>query len=115
MRSYSINTYMNGQDIGLDRLGQQAKVNKKSADITSPPSKAFVFDEDESSIDDGCFGFAPEGNVWFKTPATRHSSGAIFSFADGHSEYWKWRDNFLNHPNNSNLQRLQAAKATKQS
>jgi prepilin-type N-terminal cleavage/methylation domain-containing protein/prepilin-type processing-associated H-X9-DG protein len=116
VRSYSMNTYMNGQDVGLERLGQVGyKVNKKMADITlPPPPKAFVFvDEDESSIDDGCFGFAPEGNAWLNMPAQRHSFGGNFSFADGHSEYWKWRDNFLSHPKNSNLQRLQAAGAVK--
>jgi prepilin-type N-terminal cleavage/methylation domain-containing protein/prepilin-type processing-associated H-X9-DG protein len=116
VRSYSMNTYMNGEDVGLDRLNQLGyRVNKKMTDVIfPPPAGAFVFlDEDESSIDDGCFGFAPEGNAWFNIPGQRHSYGGNFSFADGHAEYWKWRDNFSNHPKNSNLQRLQAAGAVK--
>ncbi len=30
--------------------------------------------------------------AWGKdSPATRHNRGAVFSFADGHAEHWRWR------------------------
>jgi prepilin-type processing-associated H-X9-DG protein len=36
-------------------------------------------------------GFGP--SFYFITPlAVHHSDGTTMSFADGHSEYWKWRD-----------------------
>ena len=30
--------------------------------------------------------------VWWDPPPIRHDDGTTFSFADGHSEYWKWKD-----------------------
>jgi prepilin-type processing-associated H-X9-DG protein len=81
-------------------------------------------DEHQNSIDDGTFGVAPEGEMWFNLPANWHNAGCNFSFADGHSEHWRWRDprtlkldriNSIVHrnPTNPNLKRLQAAAATK--
>jgi prepilin-type processing-associated H-X9-DG protein len=73
-------------------------------------------------IDDGHFGFAPEGDIWMNLPATWHNSGCNFSFADGHVELFKWRDprtlalkviNTVRTPNNPDLRRLQAIVATK--
>jgi prepilin-type processing-associated H-X9-DG protein len=29
---------------------------------------------------------------WWDPPPIRHGDGTTFSFADGHSEYHKWRD-----------------------
>ncbi len=125
VRSYAINGYMNGVDVGLDYFGQKGyRVNKKTADITSPPpSQAFVFlDEHQNSIDDGHFGFAPEGDKWMNLPAMWHNNGCDFSFADGHEETFKWHDartlalkviNTVSTPNNPDLKRLQAAVATK--
>ena len=125
VRSYSINGYMNGVDVGLTYFGQRGyRVNKKTADITlPPPSKAFVFlDEHEVSIDDGHFGFAPEGDQWMNLPALWHNNGCDFSFVDGHVENFKWRDprtltlkviNTVVHHDNPDLKRLQSCLATK--
>ena len=127
VRSYSINTYMNGWDVGLMFENQKGySVNKKTSDITSPgTSQAFVFlDEHERSIDDGTFGVAPEGDKWYNLPATWHNRGCNFSFADGHAEHWRWVDgrtlalNVINtavhrNPSNRDLKRLQAATAIK--
>lgn len=125
VRSYAINGYMNGVDVGLDFFGQKGyKVNKKTIDIRSPhPSQAFVFlDEHQNSIDDGHFGFAPEGDKWMNLPAMWHNNGCDFSFADGHAEVFKWRDrrtlainviNSVTTANNPDLKKLQAAVATK--
>jgi len=126
VRSYSINGYMNGWDVGLIFAGQKGyRVNQKSADITRPlPAKAFVFlDEHEVSIDDGHFGFNPEGDLWMNLPAVWHNRGCDFSFADGHAEHFKWIDprtmtlnaiNSITTINNPDLKRIQAALATKQ-
>jgi prepilin-type N-terminal cleavage/methylation domain-containing protein/prepilin-type processing-associated H-X9-DG protein len=125
VRSYAMNGYMNGVDVGLTFFNQRGyKVNKKTTDITAPPpAQAFVFlDEHENSIDDGHFGFAPEGDIWMNLPARWHNQGGNFSFADSHAELFKWHDprtlgirviNTVRTPNNPDLKRVQAAVATK--
>lgn len=125
VRSYAMNGYMAGVDVGLMFHNQKGyRVNKKASEITSPsPAQAFVFlDEHQESIDDGHFGFAPEGDVWMNLPAMWHNSGCSFSFADGHAELFKWRDprtlaikviNSVRTANNPDLKRLQAVVATK--
>jgi len=125
VRSYAMNGYMAGVDVGLMFFNQRGyKVNKKSADISAPPpSGAFVFlDEHQESIDDGHFGFAPEGDTWMNLPAMWHNNGCSFSFADGHAELLKWRDprtlaikviNSVRTANNPDLKKLQSIVATK--
>ena len=124
-RSYAMNGYMNGVDVGLVYFGQKGyKVNLKTVEINAPPpSQAFVFlDEHQNSIDDGHFGFAPEGDKWMNLPAMWHNNGCDFSFADGHAESLKWRDartlalkviNTVTTPNNSDLKRFQSIVATR--
>jgi prepilin-type processing-associated H-X9-DG protein len=29
---------------------------------------------------------------WLDEPPIRHGDGGTWSFVDGHSEYWKWKD-----------------------
>jgi prepilin-type N-terminal cleavage/methylation domain-containing protein/prepilin-type processing-associated H-X9-DG protein len=101
IRSYSMNCYMNGQDVSLAKLGPGTgsgggggfHVNKKLSDITTPkPVEAFVFlEESENTIDDGHFGSLGQNTVprWYNIPGQWHR-GANFSFADGHSFYRKW-------------------------
>lgn len=53
-------------------------------------------------VDEGQIGYDGMGEVsytayykqerWWDYPSDRHSNGMTFSFADGHSEYWKWMD-----------------------
>ena len=127
VRSCSINCYLglNGVDVGLVYFGQTGyRVNHKTSDITQPPpARAFVFlDEQQDSIDDGCYGLAPQGDEWMNLPATWHDHGCDFSFADGHVEHWSWRDprtmtvmviNTVVQHNNADLKRLQSSLATK--
>lgn len=127
VRSYSISGFMNGFQKGASAsLGvsdSDYKVNRKTVDITHPqPSTAYVFvDEHERSIEDGHFGFSPEGNSFYNFPATRHSNGGAFSFADGHVEAWHWKDkrtmeikdNPTSSPNNPDLKKMQEHTATK--
>lgn len=103
VRTYSINCYMNGQDIGSSHAGLPADlytVNTKLTGIRKPgPSSAIGFLEEEPfSIDDGDFGFSPSGlpgygpvNEWYNVPTLVHG-GANFSFADGHVEFHRWID-----------------------
>lgn len=123
IRSYSINCYMNGGDVGKTYGYSGYKVNKKTTDINCPPpSSAYVFvEEHELSIDDGHFGFVPEGDSFYNFPTTRHNNGGTFSFADGHAETTHWRDNRTMQikvnptasPNNADLKKMQEHIATK--
>jgi prepilin-type N-terminal cleavage/methylation domain-containing protein/prepilin-type processing-associated H-X9-DG protein len=82
IRSYSMNGYLSG--IRTD-------ITKKFGALTAT-SGIFVFlDEHEKSIDDGYYLIerAPDSS-WPNLPSDRHSQGANLSFADGHSERWKW-------------------------
>ncbi|HIJ53580.1 MAG TPA: hypothetical protein HPP66_10565 [Planctomycetes bacterium] len=63
-------------------------------DILNPSERAVFLDE-------GGFGlggwtqysiYSSNRWVWWDPPPIRHDNGTTFSFADGHSEYWKWKD-----------------------
>ena len=77
----------------------------KMAQILNPsPSKACVFlDEAANSIDNNALGIFsgtstdPYGGSigYWNLPASRHDSGCIITFADGHDEYWKWHGHWI--------------------
>jgi prepilin-type processing-associated H-X9-DG protein len=46
-------------------------------------------DESIQSVDD-CFFAVQLAQTWMNSPTVRHARGAVFSFADGHAERWKW-------------------------
>jgi prepilin-type N-terminal cleavage/methylation domain-containing protein/prepilin-type processing-associated H-X9-DG protein len=108
VRSYSMNCYMNGSDVGNTHDGLTGYVvNLKLSQLRWPPaSLAFVFiEESPNTIDDGQFGLSPAGqnntvDTWLNYPTARHDNAAGFSFADGHSADFKWVGKLL-----SNLER----------
>jgi prepilin-type processing-associated H-X9-DG protein len=68
---------------------------------TTRISAKIVFaDEAEATLDDGCFGLYPIEphmiNTWWNIPGNRHGQGTVWSFADGHCEYWKWHGSVVN-------------------
>lgn len=86
-RSYSIEDWLNGNyaPIKFTRISQ----------LTKPgPARTFVLvHEEEKSIDNGSFGmYAPGRWEWCNFPTSLHNAGGTLSFADGHVEYWRWRD-----------------------
>ena len=96
VRSYSMNTYLNGYDIAavLDDVQGVYTVQNKLSPMTLPtPARRIVFvDECENTIDDCSFGVIPSmlgtgyplANHWNNYPTARHGNAAVFSFADGH-------------------------------
>ena len=70
-----------------------------SIQATRIANKIVFADEAESSLSDGSFGLYPKGTpkdtLWWNVPCTRHSNGTVWSFADGHVEYWKWHGSAL--------------------
>lgn len=81
------------------------------------PALTMVFlDEAPPNINDGFFWVAATGPMWSDVPASWHSHGDNFSFADGHAEHWRWTDprmigmtNSTFTANNPDMARVQAA------
>ncbi len=46
----------------------------------------------EVPVTAGSWGISCSKETWGDEPPVRHGKGATFSFADGHSDFWKWRD-----------------------
>ena len=91
-RSYSLNWYL-ASDVPKEFYTPRVKL--RYSEIVSPgPSQVYAFiDEDDRTINDGTF-FSPEGyrgGEWGDLPAVRHALGSNLSFADGHTEHWRWR------------------------
>ena len=93
-RSYAMSTGMNWLDEGA--AGAPIGPARTSTINDPPPAKASVFlDEKEDSIDNNAIGIEWRNSgryQWWNVPASRHDRGCVLSFADGHSEYWRWRD-----------------------
>ncbi|HUA65888.1 MAG TPA: prepilin-type N-terminal cleavage/methylation domain-containing protein [Alphaproteobacteria bacterium] len=58
-------------------------------------SKIVFCDEAQATLDDGAFALFPwvassPINYWWNMAGSRHGRGTVWSFADGHAEYWKW-------------------------
>jgi prepilin-type N-terminal cleavage/methylation domain-containing protein/prepilin-type processing-associated H-X9-DG protein len=97
-RSMSMNCWMNPIDSWNTQGGNhpgKVKEFRKQGDINNPgPSMAFVFiDENPWGIDDGFFVCDPVKAVWINIPASYHNGAGGLSFADGHAEIKKWKDN----------------------
>ncbi|MGH7979780.1 MAG: H-X9-DG-CTERM domain-containing protein, partial [Limisphaerales bacterium] len=107
VRSYSINYCMEGdgenqlkikQGWPLDevlwgggRYGYQ-KLTDIGTRLKGPDvADAWVFcEENADSINNGCIAWGANSSGWADTPASEHTQGDNFSFADGHVEYHKW-------------------------
>ncbi|MHC4641886.1 MAG: hypothetical protein ACYS32_09595 [Planctomycetota bacterium] len=93
-RSYSAVDAMNcrGWDEYRVRL-------KKITDILNPSERAvFLDDGGNAGVTLGgwtqysIYSSGFDRWIWWDPPPIRHDEGTTFSFADGHSEYWKWKD-----------------------
>jgi prepilin-type N-terminal cleavage/methylation domain-containing protein/prepilin-type processing-associated H-X9-DG protein len=89
---YSANTPPGGV---YTRNGASVQLLVKASQLVNPGcARKIVFvDENEISVDDGCFPIYPASSgvkLWWNLPGTRHSHGCTLTFADGHGEFWKW-------------------------
>ena len=101
-RSVAMNCYMGVVDGSGEPWTPGFLVFKKTTDMTRPgPVNTFVIlDESSQSINDAFFAvpmdtYDPQnlpGKMFVDVPATYHNKAGSFSFADGHSEIHKWRD-----------------------
>jgi prepilin-type N-terminal cleavage/methylation domain-containing protein/prepilin-type processing-associated H-X9-DG protein len=89
VRSFSMSGQMNSD---VDWVNPRYPIRKKYPDIIDPaPSQALVFiDESSKTLEDGYFAIQVDNRVWQNDPSDRHNRGANVSFADGHSEIYRW-------------------------
>jgi prepilin-type N-terminal cleavage/methylation domain-containing protein/prepilin-type processing-associated H-X9-DG protein len=104
VRSMSMNLYLGGWGGTDGNWGPQIsdyRIYRKFSDLTDiTPVQAFVFlDMREDSIDMGnlCVNMAgypddPSRYIFWDLPGFYHNGSCGYSFADGHSEIHKWRD-----------------------
>lgn len=131
VRSYALTGMMGINDTwAADAVHPKIRENRKFAEVRSPgPATAMFFVDEQadpslvqahSSIDDGYFAVEPHHpGRWSNSPAGRHGNGCVFSFADGHAEFWTWANpitQFLKGPGGTmvppqdrDLQRMKAA------
>jgi prepilin-type N-terminal cleavage/methylation domain-containing protein len=90
-RSYSLSGYMNGSladtNWNVQPLRQTSQIQNTSKTLT------FV-DEDVLTLDDGHFLYTADTttyNNWLNVPGWRHQNGTVLTFADAHTEYWRWK------------------------
>ncbi len=91
VRSFSMSGQMNSD---VDWVNPKYPVYRKHSAIQYPsPSGALVFiDESTMTLEDGYFAIQVDNRVWQNSPSDRHDKGANLSFADGHSEIFKWKE-----------------------
>lgn len=86
-RSYSISVQLNCNYAVNDAATK--KVTKTTA--VRRASGVFVFgEENQIGIDNGTLGTASLASAYYWNPPTARHNGAMFSFVDGHAEFWKW-------------------------
>lgn len=100
LRSMAMNCWMNPIKSWNDTGGHYTGANKlrefrKQSDLNIlGASQAWVLlDENPWAIDDGYFVCDIGKTVWINIPATYHNGAGGISFADGHTEIKRWRDN----------------------
>jgi len=105
VRSCSANCFVGGhgpEENGINgrQNGVNYKVFSKFADFAGSGlsiSDCFVYlDENPLSLNDGWFLFYGNGTTINDKPAINHGHNSSFSFADGHAEFNRWHDVFLN-------------------
>jgi prepilin-type N-terminal cleavage/methylation domain-containing protein len=101
LRSYALNAYLGWVGEWDTRLGPMDgrgyplyKVFSKHAELVAAmPNGVFVFqDVNPNSICWPFFGVQMVQDSFFNFPNASHGQGGVISFADGHGEYHRWRD-----------------------
>ncbi len=100
VRTYAVVDAMNADDIDAPDI----MVIKKRSKIKGPGERC-VFVDDIGATPMGAWSIHYSRNAWWDEPPLRHGNGANWSFADGHSKYWKWKnpETRLWNPNNTSL------------
>jgi len=93
-RSYNMSQSINGVPF-TNGLAIPAFAKLTQINYPTPPELFVFIDVHEAGILDSLFGIPWPGSFyadqWWDLPANRHAQGCNFSFADGHTEHWRWR------------------------
>jgi prepilin-type N-terminal cleavage/methylation domain-containing protein/prepilin-type processing-associated H-X9-DG protein len=102
-RSYSMQPQLAPYSTGLPTVvdpGFPPIYSENGIRQTSPSATMVFLDESSATINDGFFAVLIDSTQWATDlPAYWHTHGCNFSFADGHSEYWRWQDPRTSSPN----------------
>jgi prepilin-type processing-associated H-X9-DG protein len=85
--TYAIVDYLNGHD---EISGATLAPLKRRTQIRNTSRQIVFLDEGRLSPSSWTIYYYHER--WWDQITARHGDGTNFSFADGHSEYWKWKD-----------------------
>jgi prepilin-type N-terminal cleavage/methylation domain-containing protein/prepilin-type processing-associated H-X9-DG protein len=85
--TYAVVDSMNGYD-GIP--GTKRLMIKRTAQIKRPGTRIVFLAEGRLSPNSWTIFYDQE--QWWDGPTVRHSMGTNWSMADGHVEYWKWKD-----------------------
>ncbi len=114
-RSYAVTGLMNGEDfitrtggqfgpitqfrsVNLNGDTKELKVALNTADVKSPGTKLVFMEEDVVTWHNQYYNLGgwvllgSGGLSWWDAPAGYHNEGSTFSYADGHADRRKWRD-----------------------
>jgi len=83
--TYAVMDSMNGHGDGTKASGLWIK---RRMEIRRPSVMAVFIDEGWVTPDSYAVWY--EREMWWDDPPIRHGDGVNFSFADGHSDHWKW-------------------------
>jgi prepilin-type N-terminal cleavage/methylation domain-containing protein/prepilin-type processing-associated H-X9-DG protein len=96
-RSYNMSQSINGLPHPDYSDAMPSFTKETEIDKPSPSKLLFFVEVHEDSILDSHFGIPPKGSIynsqepqWWDLPSGRHAQGGNFSFADGHTERWRW-------------------------
>ena len=92
VRSVSMNNFFGEKSRSWISPGRYI-VHTNLTQIKSPVTQFVFLDEQEVSINDGCFFSDPDTSYHLVDfPASHHDSACTFSFVDGHGEMHRWVD-----------------------
>ena len=113
IRSIAMNCWFNPINPWTETAG---KIIRKTTDMVAPaPAMTWVtIDENPDSINDGWFVVnvtkgAVTGLQWVDYPASYHNNAGGLSFADGHAEIRKWKDQTVLKPPLNNARSASSA------
>lgn len=89
MRTYSMTHALNGS---LTAESYGGKVLTKINEIKHTGSRIVFLDDYIRDWDACWFIYNDRAEWWNATPVRHGAGGNVFSFADGHSEFWAWQD-----------------------
>ena len=88
--TYAIMFSMNAVNHTATQGVRGAHIKKRTEIYNPAPAQRLVF-IDEGWMTPDAFAVQYDSENWWDDPPVRHGDGTVVSFADGHSEHWKWK------------------------